>query len=39
MRFNTGYISFGSVLIANVIFVWHDSAVVDILIHGQCNRP
>ena len=25
----TGYISFGSVLFANVIFAWHDTAVVD----------
>ena len=31
MRFHTGYISFGSVLFANVIFAWHGSAVVDVL--------
>ena len=31
MRFHTGYISFGTVPFANVIFAWHNSEVVDIL--------
>ena len=39
MRFHTGYISFGSVLFANVIFAWHGSAVVDVLKYGQCIGP
>ena len=39
MRFHTGNISFGSVLFANVVFEWHDSAVVDILKYGQCTGP
>ena len=39
MRFHNGFIPFGSVLFDNVIFAWHDSAVVAILKYGQCNRP
>ena len=39
VRFHTGYISFGSALIADVIFAWHDPEVVDILKYGQRNRP
>ena len=48
MRCHTSNIIFWSVLFANVIyaehtvcyviFAWHDSAVVDIPKHGQCNR-
>ena len=36
MRCHTVNFSFGSVLFANFIFAWHDSAVANLPTYGQC---